>query len=236
MVIGGNMAWDFGLAHPDLFAGVAVISGLPAKYIPAYDANVRLVPLLVSQGELAPALEEVIEPEVLELVGRNLDVTYLKHLKRGLETFPEDVPEILNWMGPRRRKPYPDNFAAVSAREGDDRFFGLVIHDFAPRRALPPEQVDPLGKNLQPAKLDVSYRASANLVVVNTSGLTRFDLWFPPGKLDLSRRLEVRINGKAAFKGEAKATLEDFLEDLRIRGDREQVYWLRYQAELGTGR
>jgi hypothetical protein len=110
-----------------------------------------------------------------------------------------------------------------------------VIHDFAPRRALPPEQVDPLGKNLQPAKLDVSYRATANLVVVNTSGLTRFDLWIPPGKLDLSKRLEVRINGKAVFKGETKATLEDFLEDLRIRGDREQVYWLRYQADLGGG-
>src|SRR5262249_39070774 len=30
---GGEMAWDFGLAHPDLFAGVAVVSGLPGKYV-----------------------------------------------------------------------------------------------------------------------------------------------------------------------------------------------------------
>ena len=32
-LIGGDMAWDFGLAHPDLFAGVAIVSGLPVKYV-----------------------------------------------------------------------------------------------------------------------------------------------------------------------------------------------------------
>ena len=31
---GANMAWDLALAHPDLFAGAVVISGLPAKYVP----------------------------------------------------------------------------------------------------------------------------------------------------------------------------------------------------------
>ena len=30
-LIGGNMAWDYALAHPDLFAGVVVISGLPGQ-------------------------------------------------------------------------------------------------------------------------------------------------------------------------------------------------------------
>jgi hypothetical protein len=48
--------------------------------------------------------------------------------------------------------------------------------------------------------------------------------------------MEIRINGRSAFKGEAKPTLEDFLEDLRIRGDREQVYWLKYQADLRARR
>ena len=33
---GGNMAWDFGLAHPDLFAGVAIISGMPFRYAYRY--------------------------------------------------------------------------------------------------------------------------------------------------------------------------------------------------------
>jgi hypothetical protein len=235
-VIGGNMAWDIGLSHPDLFAGVAVISGLPAKYIPVYDDNAKLVPLAVSQGELSPATEELIQPEVMGLMNRNYDVIFIEHLKRGLEPFPEDIPDLFDWMEPRRREPYPTDFNAVSAREGDDRFYGLVIREFAPRRALPPEQVDPFGKNLQPAKMEVSYRASANLVVVTTSGLTRFDLWIPPGKLDLGKRMEIRINGRSAFKGEAKPTLEDFLEDLRIRGDREQVYWLKYQADLRARR
>src|SRR6185437_2139692 len=35
-ITGGNMAWDYSLAHPDLFAGAVVFSGFPAKYVPAY--------------------------------------------------------------------------------------------------------------------------------------------------------------------------------------------------------
>lgn len=34
--LGGTMAWDVGLAHPDLFAGVVVLNGLPAKFVWTY--------------------------------------------------------------------------------------------------------------------------------------------------------------------------------------------------------
>ncbi len=57
---GGNMAWDYGLAHPDLFAGVVVISGFPAKYVPRYLPHHEHQPLLIVMGDLAPASNEVI--------------------------------------------------------------------------------------------------------------------------------------------------------------------------------
>ena len=54
-LVGGNMAWDYALAHPDQFAGVVVISGLPAKYVPRYLPHHERLPLFYVIGELAPA-------------------------------------------------------------------------------------------------------------------------------------------------------------------------------------
>ena len=106
---GGNMAWDYGLAHPDLFAGVVVLSGLPAKYVPKYSrrttSGCRCYCVL---GELAPASGEVIynnlvKPHDPQDLGR--------HLRRisapGLETFPEEVPRAFDWMDRHRRDPIP---------------------------------------------------------------------------------------------------------------------------------
>ena len=59
-LIGGNMAWDFGLAHPDLFAGVVVISGLPAKFVWANKDNTRRVPFYIVEGDLAPTETKII--------------------------------------------------------------------------------------------------------------------------------------------------------------------------------
>ena len=51
---GGNMAWDFALAHPDLFAGVIVISGFPAKYVPRLPAPSRAAAALLRDRRPGP--------------------------------------------------------------------------------------------------------------------------------------------------------------------------------------
>jgi pimeloyl-ACP methyl ester carboxylesterase len=237
VLLGGNMAWDFGLAHPDHFAGVAIISGLPAKYAWAYRENAKHVPLFVTLGDLiGPNYTDILLPFSTGLIARNYDVTHVEYYKRGLEPLPEELPEIFDWMDAHRREPYPKEFRAVTAREGDDRFFGVVVREFAPRRAVAPEQADPLGKNLKPATIDVKARSLANVLDVSTSGLSRIDLWFGPPHIDVAKRFELRINGRTAFKGLTKIDIAPFLEDLRVRGDRKQVYWLRYQANVGGAR
>jgi acetyl esterase/lipase len=236
VLLGGNMAWDFGLAHPDLFAGVAIVSGLPAKYVWAYRNNAKLVPTYAALGDLAPAETDVILPFGTSLISRNYDATYVEYFKRGLEALPEELPTIFDWMDGHRREPYPKEFEVATAREGDDRFFGTVVREFAPKRTTPPEQADPLGKNLKPATIAVKARTQANLLDINTSGITRLDVWLGPPHIDLTRKLELRINGRTHFKDLPKLDISPFLEDLRVRGDRKQVYWLRYQANLSSGR
>jgi hypothetical protein len=230
-LVGGNMAWDFGLAHPDRFAGVFAISGLPGKYVFRYLPHVEKLPLYVVEGDLAPASNEVVFGEVLKpLILKAFDATYVEYWRRGLEDFPEEAPAVFDWMDRRRREPCPKAFDVATARVSDDRFYGVVVRDFQPGRATAPEVAEPCGKNLNPATIKMKSSSLSNLINIQTNGIRRLDVWVSPKLVDFQRKIEVRINGKPYFKELPKPSLEPLLEDLRLRGDRHQVYWLKVSA------
>lgn len=227
-LLGANMAWDFGLAHPDLFAGVVIVSGLPFKYVNRYLAHADRLPLYVALGDLAPAGNEVVFGQMLKpMIARGWDVAYREYLKRGLEDLPEEAPAALDWADRRRRDPYPKAFDVLTARESDNRFHGVVIREFQPGRTTDPQAVDAFGKNLNPATIKMKSSTLSNLLNFQTVGLSRFDVWLSPKLIDFTKRLEVRVNNRPRFKGMAQPTLEPLLEDLRLRGDRQQVYWMK---------
>ncbi|GIW87202.1 MAG: hypothetical protein KatS3mg108_1526 [Isosphaeraceae bacterium] len=235
---GGNMAWDLGLAHPDLFAATAVISGLPAKYVWANRANQSLMPLYIVLGELAPAENPIaFEQWTKPLIVRNTDLTYVKYYRRGLEPLPEEIPAILDWFVSRVRDPSPRQFTATTARAGDDRFFGVIVRGLQDRFGIRPEAADPLGKNIKPAELTVRANATLNKITVNTVGVTGVDVWIGPDRLDWSQRIEVWVNDKPVYREvPSLQRFEHFLEDLRIRGDRAQTYWLKLSPETSSPR
>ena len=235
-LMGGNMAWDFGLGHPDLFAGVAPISGIPAKHALAYHnlkkfANDRRVPLYIALGDLAGDGGAVLDM-AKDMITRNFNVTYVEYFRRGLDNLPEEAPFVFDWMGTLRRDPAPKQFAACSARECDDRFFGIVVREFVAGRAPAPEGVDPQGKSLHPATIDVTSSNLSNLLRVNTTGILQLDVWVSPKVLDFSKKVEVRVNKSRVFFGPVKPDFEPYLEDLRLRGDRQQPYWLKVPVKL----
>jgi dienelactone hydrolase len=230
-LLGGNMAWDFGLAHPDLFAGVAIVSGMPLKYAYRYLPHAERLPLYVALGDLAPAGREVAFGQVLKpLILKAYDATYVEHYHRALEDIPEEAPHVFDWMDRRRRDPAPKEFDAATARDSDVRFYGVVVRDFQAGRTTAPEAADPFGKNLNPATIKMTSSSLSNLISIRTAGIKKLDAWVSPKLIDFKRRFEVRINGKSYFKGLAKPSVEPMLEDLRLRGDRQQVYWLKVPA------
>jgi len=232
---GADAAWDVGLAHPDLFAGVVAVSGFPAKYAYKYKVNADKVPLYVAIGEFAPAAREVVFDQYLKPMIENVqDVTYVDYLKRGLEELPEEVPSFFDWTDRRHRDPAPRTFDAATARDGDARFFGVVVQDIAPGRSTAPEAADPLGKNLKPATIKMRSSATGNLLNITTSGISRLDVWVSPRLIDFKKKMEVRLNEKPLFRGLAKLELAPMLEDLRIRGDRQQIYY--YKVTMGAPR
>jgi pimeloyl-ACP methyl ester carboxylesterase len=236
-MLGGQAAFDFGLAHPDLFAGVAPISGLPAKYVWSTKANAAHVPLYVAIGDLAPTESDFVFGQLGKpLILKNYDITYVEYYKRALEPLPEEAAPLFDWMAGRKRDPAPKELDAVAAREGDDRFFGLVIRDFARGRTVEPSVADPLGRNLRPATVAYESKGLGTLLNVTTNGITRLDIWIHPSWVDVAKRFEVRVNRRAVFRGMVKADLPTLLEDLRTRGDRQQIYWFRLAVNLSSGR
>lgn len=228
---GGDMAWDYGLAHPDEFAGVIVISGEPAKYVPRYLSHTKLLPFYVALGDLAPASNEVIFASLVRpLIAKGWDVTYSEFVRRGREDFPEEVTPAFDWMEHHRRDPQPDRFDAWTARTCDDRFYGVVVREFAAGRTTAPAAADPTGRNLRPATIKMNSSKLVNLMRIETNGITRFDIWVSPLLIDFKRKdgkMEVRVNGRPQIKRIPKLEIEPYLEDLRIRGDRQQPYWLK---------
>jgi hypothetical protein len=226
---GGDMAWDYGLAHPDEFAGISAVSGEPLKYVFRYLPHTEYLPLYVALGDLAPASNEVIFQSIVRpLIAKGWDVTYAEHYRRGREDFPEEAPCIFDWMDHRpRRNPQPKKFEVYSARVSDDRFFGTVIREFNSGRTTAPEAVEPTGRNLRPARIRMRSSTLSNLIQLDVDGIKRFDVWVSPKLIDFKKKMEIRINGKTRVKGSARLEFEPFLEDLRIRGDRQQVYWLK---------
>ncbi|WP_337175050.1 PHB depolymerase family esterase [Paludisphaera sp.] len=228
---GGEMAWDVALGHPDLFAGVAVVSGLPGKYVPRSMGQHERLPLLCVIGDLAPASTEVVfNGYVKPMIQKVWDVTYMEMSRRGLEEFPEEIPTIFDWMEPRRRDPYPKAFDANAARSCDDRRHGIVVRAFAEGRTTAPEAVEPLGRNLSPATIKLKTSSLGNLLDVTVSGVTRLDVWAGPELVDFRRKLEVRVNRKTVHKTIPRLEFRPMLEDLRVRGDRGQMYWVKIEV------
>ncbi len=228
---GASMAWDYALAHPDEFAGMVVISGLPAKYVPKYLPHHERLPLFYVLGEYVPAARPLIyEKYVKPYIVKAWDVTYVEYFRRGLEELPEEITPAYDWMDRHRRDPYPKSFKVYTARTSDTRFYGIVVRDFSPGRTTAPEAADVLGQNLNPAAIEMKSSSLSNQVRVTVSGIKSLDIWLSPKLIDFKRRVEIRIQDRPYYKGQIKLDSEALLEDVRLRGDRQQLYWHRITA------
>ena len=71
----------------------------------------------------------------------------------------------------------------------------------------------------------------SNLLQFNVEGVNSLDIWLSPKLIDFERKVEVRINGKPYNRpSKLKLDMESMLDDLRVRGDRQQIYWYRIMA------
>jgi pimeloyl-ACP methyl ester carboxylesterase len=228
--LGADAAWDVGLAHPDLWAGMVLVSPTADRYVTHYWPNARSLPIYVVGGELDRACVQRNATELDRYFFRGFDATYVEYRGRGHEHFSDDVLRTVDWMSRKRRTAFPREVEAVSMRPWDRLFWWLEFEAAPPRTVVLPEQWPP-ASGVRPLTLEADAKPT-NAITVRC-GADRVRVWLAPEIVDFARPLTVTIDGREAFDGRPAPDAAVMLEDLRLRADRQHPFWAVVESARG---
>ncbi len=142
--VGGDAAWDIGLAHPDLWAGVIPIVAESKKYCSHYWQNAAMLPFYVVQGELDGDKVKDNAQDLDRYMIHRYDVTVVEYQGRGHEDFYEEIQNLFDWMERRlTRNFFPKEFEVSTMRTWDNYFWWLEVNDLPPRSIVEPSNWPP---------------------------------------------------------------------------------------------
>lgn len=224
--IGGDAAWDIGLAHPDLWAGVMPIVATADKYVNRYWENAAMVPFYFVSGEKDGNKLQVNASEWDRYLTKlGWDVTVVQYQGRGHEHFHDEIQRLFDWMNLHKRNFFPREFKVVSMRPWDNFFWWIEVGALPSQSMVMPIEYPP-GRGVFPAQIEGNITAT-NGVRVQAAG-SRVTAYLSPEMIDFSGRVTVTINGKKITNVQPDVTV--LLEDARTRGDRLHPFWAK--AEL----
>jgi len=225
--IGGDAAWDIGLAHPDLWAGVIPIVATADKYVNLYWENGRYVPMYFVSGEKDSNKRALNAPNWDRYLTKvNYDAMIVEYQGRGHEHFHDEIQNLFDWMNLHKRDFFQKEFTVTSLRPWDN-FFWWVETD-KPKETtviLPAEW----GKVPRPAITDAKVNAANGILV--KSPCDKVTVWLSPELITFDASLRVTINGRAHRN--IQPSVPTLLEDVRTRGDRQHPFWAKVESGAG---
>jgi pimeloyl-ACP methyl ester carboxylesterase len=229
---GGDAAWDIGLGHPDLWAGVIPIVAKADKYCALYWENAALVPFYFVCGGFDSSRMVANSRDWDRYMKKGYNVTVVEYLGRGHEHFSDEILRLFDWMGRLRRNFAPKDFGVVSMRPWDNFFWWIELHQLPSRAMVEPEQWPP-PRGTQPVHTNGTVTRTNGLLLQTGAG--HVTVWLSPDVLDLSRRFTISVNANrlnttaASLAGDVAV----LLEDARTRGDRQHPFWSKIDARTG---
>jgi pimeloyl-ACP methyl ester carboxylesterase len=222
---GGDAAWDIGLAHPDLWAGVIPIVATADKYVTRYWKNAKGLPMYFVAGELDGnkiATNARDLDRYMKYVG--FDVVYVEYQGRGHEHFSDEILRLFQWMALYRRDFSRKEFTVASMRPWDQFFWWVELGDI-------PERFIVLPSNWPQSKSrDAETEAQitpGNTIRIKTPS-ENWTVWLSPDLIDFERKVSVGRD-----KPDIVPSVEVILEDVRTRGDRQHPFWAKYSPSAG---
>lgn len=227
--MGADATFDVAMAHPDLFAGAAPISGLSRYFTKYYWQNAERVPFYVVNGELDRAARSVNAGDLSQMMKHGHDVMFCEYVGRGYEYYHEELANVLAWMGRLRRAADPKDVEARVLRTSDDRFYWVKAEGI-PRSALLADVASQTPKaQIRPMALSAGIN-EGNTIRLG-SAATRYVLRLNAGLIDLDKRVEVKIGGRRVFNDFLVPETAALLDDLAENGDRQRLYPVRLVVE-----
>ncbi len=237
---GGKMAFDVGLSHPDLFAGVMPMAAAPYKHAFRYWANAQYLPFYVVDGTFSGEAAKANQELFKKWVPLGFPGIYVQYKGRGVEWFPGEFPNLFDWMDRKkdqfkRATAFPElgrlggslNREFLSLRDSDNRFYWISSEGL-----LPNQSVD--GRSWRNGVLGgtVYARIHENTIQINSRNFKRLTVWLTKEMIDFSKPVSVRINGEPRLNNlRVQASLKTLLEDVYQRGDRQRVFCARLEFD-----
>lgn len=232
---GADAAFDMGMSHPDVFAGVIPISGYADKYCKWYFENGPELPWYIVRGELdlRPAWEaNLINLNRMMRLGR--DVIYAEYIGRGYESYYAEIHKLFDWMERQRRVKHPKEFEVNVLRPSENRFHWVEMQGFPDNLEdahLAVDDPTTRGRRVRPMRLKANitdgHPERATFYV--SSGADKHILYLSPEIVDYDRKISVVVNGRRRTNEFLSGQIDVMLEDLRVRGDRQMLYWTRLE-------
>jgi hypothetical protein len=226
--MGGDAAWDIGVAHPDLWAGVIPIASLADRYVAHYWENARNLPMYLVGGELDGDKNVKNSRDLNKYMLHGYNVTVVEYQGRGHEHFSDEILKLFDWMGRQERDFFPKKLDCRSMRTWDNFFWWIEISDAPARSIVEPDNWPP-PRNFLPARAEANLTAT-NGVNVQTAAAA-VTVWLAPEMIDFQKPIKVTINS-ARVKTSGPSIDPDItvmLEDVRTRGDRRHPFWAKVE-------
>ena len=227
--MGGDACFDLGMSHPEVFAGVIPIAGVSDRFCMFYRENAPDLAWYVVTGERdgdrsGLSLERNAR-DLNPMMTHGQDIVYVEYKARGYEAFFEETPRIFDWMALRRRSPEPAEWEVQIARHTDTRFHWLEMAGL-PEKLAQPVVWEPPSRRPRPFPVSGKIVASGNTIYMKHPA-QEATLWLSPRLVNFDSRIQVHVKSRVEFNDFVTPSLEDLLEDLRVRGDRERLYWAK---------
>ena len=229
--LGGDAAWDIGLAHPDLWAGLVAIAPTAGKYVNHYWRNARTLPIYIVGGELDGASIARNGMDLDRCFAKGFDTTYVEYRGRGHEHFSDEILRIFAWMQSRHRDFFPRTIEVVSMRPWD-RFFWWIEMAGAPSRTVVLPSQWPPPKDIRP--FTIEGKATAGNALAVRCGAEQVKIWLSPEFVDFTTPLTVTLDGRKLAGDVPTVDIDVLLEDLRRRGDRRHPFWAVVELTRGN--
>ncbi len=228
---GGDAAWDIGVSHPDLWAGVMPISAEALYSCKFYTDNARYVPFYVVLGELDGGRitrDAMVLDRYLKF---GYNTTVVEYLGRGHEHFVDEQLPLLDWMGRCKRSfplPHDREFTCATMRPTDDSFWWAEVAQLPANAAV---AAWPAPHGIKPLLVRGSVPVNNNIAL--TAGNLGATIWLSPDMVDFKARVNITLGGRrpAGVPPIIKPSVETMLEDLRVRGDRQHPFWAKVEAK-----
>jgi pimeloyl-ACP methyl ester carboxylesterase len=225
--MGGDAAFDIGMSHPDLFAGVIPFNGIAANYCKWYWTNAGHTSWYVVVGEFdarspftANALTMTQMMKASKGNSAGMDVVLVEYAQRGYEPYFEETPRIFEWMEPLRRQKAPRDFEMHVLRPSESRFYWLQAGNL-PQSVMESNVLAGHG-SVTPMRL--AGRISPGNTIRIFSPAKSHTIWLSPDLASFEKRATINVKGVDKYHKVPKSSIRDILDDYSSRADRQLIY------------